>query len=65
LASLAESGVVIANEPTKIADQIARLFIDPAWRAALSKSGKMSVESQYSWNQTLRPFSRLVSKINR
>lgn len=65
LAASAESGVVIANEPTEIANQISRLFMDPAWRAALSRSGKMAVENQYSWNQTLRPFSRLVSNVSR
>ncbi|NMC54487.1 MAG: glycosyltransferase [Chloroflexi bacterium] len=65
LAISAESGVLIANDPNEMADLITRLFVDPAWRAVLSERGKKSAEDQYSWNQTLRPFNRLVSDLSR
>jgi len=65
LAITAESGVLIANEPNEMADLITRFFVDPAWRTVLSERGKKIAEEQYSWNQTLRPFSQLVSEVSR
>jgi len=54
--------LLTADTPEKIADQVLRLLNDPAERHRLSRAGRSRMESNHSWDASLRKLDGLIEQ---
>ncbi len=52
--------VVRADSPAEWKERLLELWRDPARCAEMGSAGRTFVETHHSWDQCLRPFSRLL-----
>jgi hypothetical protein len=54
--------LLTADTPERIADQVLRLLNDPAERHRLSRAGRSRMESNHSWDASLRKLDGLIEQ---
>jgi hypothetical protein len=54
--------ILTADSPRDIADQVLRLLNDPAERRRLSRAGRSRMESNHTWDASLRKLDELIEQ---
>jgi glycosyltransferase involved in cell wall biosynthesis len=57
------SGVRVGRNPQEIATQVARVLCDAGYREQLGHSGRLLVESRYTWERVLSPVDEILEEL--